>query len=74
MRTPPPPPPVPFAQRRRAMIEDPGRPLEPQQLGNLRAGRPAGPFVQREVPPHIAPGIPARPAAPPVRERPPNRG
>ncbi|HEV7521972.1 MAG TPA: DUF6600 domain-containing protein [Candidatus Angelobacter sp.] len=74
MRTPPPPPPVPFAQRRRAMIEDPGRPLEPQQLGNLKAGRPAGPFVQREVPPHIAPRIPARPAAPPVRERPPNHG
>jgi hypothetical protein len=72
MRTPPPPPTVPFIQRRQAMIEHPGRPLEPQQLGNLRVGKPAGPFLDREIPPHVAPVLPARPAAPPARERRPH--
>ncbi|MCU1255560.1 MAG: FecR protein [Candidatus Angelobacter sp.] len=79
MRTPPPPPPIPFTQRRQAMIEHPGRPLEPQQLGNLRAGRPAGPLLDREIPrhvapPHVGPKIPVRPVVPPARERPPRPG
>ncbi|MGZ4877068.1 MAG: DUF6600 domain-containing protein [Candidatus Angelobacter sp.] len=72
MRTPPPPPTVPFTQRRQAMIEHPGRPLEPQQLGNLRIGRPAGPLLDREIPPHVGPVVPSRPAAPPARERRPH--
>ncbi|MGZ4840302.1 MAG: DUF6600 domain-containing protein [Candidatus Angelobacter sp.] len=72
MRTPPPPPTVPFTQRRQAMIEHPGRPLEPQQLGNLRVGRPAGPLLDREIPPHVGPVAPSRPAAPPARERRPH--
>ena len=72
MRTPPPPPTVPFTQRRQAMIEHPGRPLEPQQLGNLRIGRPAGPLLDREIPPHVGPVVPSRSAAPPARERRPH--
>jgi len=54
-RTPPPPPSPSFEQRRPAMEEHPGRPLEPQQTENLRAGRPAGPMRDQEVPPHPAP-------------------
>jgi hypothetical protein len=71
MRTPPPPPVVPFVQRRQAMIAHPGRPLEPHQMANLRAGRPAGPVLDREFPPHIAPMVPARPAVPPPAPVPP---
>ena len=53
-RTPPPPERVPFAVQRPAMILHPGRPLEPQQLQNLRMGRGAGPMLDREFPPHVA--------------------
>ena len=53
-RTPPPPERVPFAVQRPAMILHPGRPLEPQQLQNLRMGRSAGPMLDREFPPHVA--------------------
>ena len=42
-RTPPPPQNLPFGTRQKAMQPDPGRPLEPQQVQNLRNGRPAGP-------------------------------
>ncbi len=51
-RTQPPPRALPFTVRRQAMQEHPGRPLEPQQRANLRAGRPAGPIRDREFPPH----------------------
>ena len=54
-RSAPPPPRVPFALEQRAMIPHPGRPLEPQQLENLRARRPVGPMLDREFPPHMAP-------------------
>jgi hypothetical protein len=54
-RTAPPPESVPFAQRQPAMQEHPGRPLEPQQRVNVQQGRPPGPMVDREVPPHAAP-------------------
>jgi hypothetical protein len=53
-RRPPPPSPVPFEQRQRAMIEHPGRPLEPQQIQNLLLGRPVGRMLDREFPPHPA--------------------
>ena len=53
-RTPLPPASVPFATRQKAIAEHPGRPLEPQQLQNLRAGRPAGPHRDPE-PPHPRP-------------------
>ncbi len=46
---------VPFEQKQPAMQEHPGRPLEPQQKSNLRAGQPAGPMQDREFPPHPAP-------------------
>ena len=64
---PPPPENVPFPQRQQAMQAHPGRPLEPQQVQNLRAGRPAGPMRDQEVPPHPAP---APRAAPPARAAP----
>ncbi len=40
---------VPFEARQKAIAEHPGRPLEPQQMQNLRAGRPAGPPRDREA-------------------------
>jgi hypothetical protein len=52
-RTPLAPRNVPFATRLRAMGSHPGRPLEPQQLRNLRAGRAAGPMRDHEFPPHL---------------------
>jgi hypothetical protein len=64
-KVPPPPPPVPFADRRPPMMEHPGRPLEPQQLDNLRAERPPGPMRDEEFPHHVAPVVPERPAPPP---------
>jgi hypothetical protein len=54
-RTAPPQSRLPFETRAPAMEIHPGRPLEPQQRENLRAGRPAGPQVDREFPPHPAP-------------------
>ena len=54
-RSTPPPPQVPFMQQRPSMNEHPGRPLEPQQLENLRGGRAAGSMQDREFPPHPAP-------------------
>jgi hypothetical protein len=65
-RSAPPTPPVSFAQRRGAMAEHPGRPLEPAQVENLRMGRPVGPMTDREFPPHIGQVIRER-AAPPMR-------
>ncbi len=43
---------VPLPEREKAMEGHPGRPLEPQQLRNLQAGKPAGPMRDREFPPH----------------------
>jgi hypothetical protein len=69
IRSTPPPPRVPFVEQRRFMSEHPGRPLEPHQLENLRAGRAAGLMQDREFPPHMAPVPRARPAPPPVPSR-----
>jgi hypothetical protein len=69
IRSTPPPAPVPFAQRRAAMAEHPGRPLEPGQVQNLRSGRPVGPMFDREFPPHPGPVIRER-AAPPRLSKP----
>jgi hypothetical protein len=68
-RIPPPPPRIPFMDQRRSMLEHPGRPLEPHQLDNLRAGRPAGPMLDREFPPHVAP-VPRERLAPPPPAQP----
>lgn len=46
---------APFSARQDAYKSDPGRPLEPQQMNNLRHGQPAGPTRDRENPPHPAP-------------------
>lgn len=67
-RRPAPPPAVPFPTRQRAMKPDAGRPLEPQQIDSLRAGKPVGPRRDAETPPHPAAARPApRPAAPAPR-------
>jgi hypothetical protein len=47
---------APFAARQDAYSSHPGRPLEPQQMDNLRAGKPAGPMQDKESPPHPAKG------------------
>jgi len=54
----------PFAVRQDAYSEHPGRALEPQQMNNLRAGKPAGPMQDKEVVPHPAKAQP-QPKAPP---------
>jgi hypothetical protein len=70
VRSPLPQAPVPFETRQKAISEHPGRPLEPQQMQNLRAGRPAGPHRDPE-PPHAQPRAPEkRPASPPERRKP----
>ena len=66
--TPPQPAQPSFNDQRRAIEEnDPGRPLGPQQMNNLRDGRPAGPPSQPEAAPHPPPAErpAARPAPPP---------
>ncbi len=64
-RSAPPPPAVPFVQRRPIMLEHPGRPLEPAQVEDLRAGRSAAPMRDIEFPRHPAPIAPIRPPIPP---------
>jgi hypothetical protein len=51
-RNPAPPQNPPFSQRQPAMQDHPGRPLEPQQVENIRRGQAAGPRQDREVPSH----------------------
>jgi hypothetical protein len=51
-RNPAPPQNPPFSQRQPAMQDHPGRPLEPQQVENIRRGNAAGPRQDREVPSH----------------------
>lgn len=67
-RSLPPPRDVPFTAHQPAYQQHPGRPLEPQQEQNIRAGQPAGPQRDREIAPHAPP--PPRPAprsAPPAK-------
>jgi hypothetical protein len=45
---------APYAARQDAYSSHPGRPLEPQQMNNLRAGKPAGPMQDKEAIPHPA--------------------
>jgi hypothetical protein len=45
---------APYAARQDAYSSHPGRPLEPQQMNNLRAGKPAGPMHDKETPAHPA--------------------
>jgi hypothetical protein len=71
-RSAPPPPEVPFEDRRQAMEEHPGRPLEPPQVGDLRSGRSVGPMRDSEFPPHPAPIVREAPRAepPPPKQHP----
>lgn len=82
IRTPPPPSNPPFAKEQPALQQHPGRPLEPQQVDNIRTGRPAGPMRDREIPPHTAAqqghGDKPAPASgkeakPPKQNKPPDR-
>jgi hypothetical protein len=50
-RRPPPPREPPFVERQKAMQPEPGRPLAPRQIDNLRQGKPAGPRQPPENPP-----------------------
>jgi len=45
---------APFAVRQDAYSSHPGRPLEPQQMNNLRQGKPAGPMRDKESLPHAS--------------------
>lgn len=63
-RTPTPPPKPPFENVQPALQQHPGRPLEPQQMDNIRRGNPPGPMRDREYAPHPTPeqGPPGKPA------------
>jgi Family of unknown function (DUF6600) len=64
-REPPPPQQPPFPERQKAMQPDPGKPLEPQQINNLREGKPAGPPRGQERPaPQARPTTPRVPPTP----------
>jgi hypothetical protein len=51
-KTAPPPQNPSFSQRQGPLQDHPGRPLEPQQVENIRRGQPAGQMHDREVPAH----------------------
>ena len=64
-RAVPPPTRPSFEQQRQAIQNsDPGRPLSPQQLNNLRENRPVGQPQMPEAAPHPAPGPPPPRSAP----------
>jgi uncharacterized protein DUF6600 len=70
----PPPPAVPFAQRQQALTANPGRPLEPAQVQQLRTAQPApqrAMIRQAQVPANPArPGGQVAPPVSPVRGNP----
>jgi uncharacterized protein DUF6600 len=68
-RTPPPPSRLPYEAKQPAMEQHPGRPLEPQQRDNIRAGRPAGPMRDQEVPAHAQPAPRSAPPERPARNQ-----
>jgi hypothetical protein len=69
-RAVPPPTRPSFDQQRQAIQNtDPGRPLSPQQLDNLRQNRPAGEPQMREAAPHPAPPPPAPQKGEPSSQR-----
>ncbi len=68
-RSEPPAPQPNFEQQRQAIERnDPGRPLGPHQVENIRNGRPAGPAQQPEVIGHAQPHAAPERSAPPARE------
>jgi hypothetical protein len=69
-RTPPPPQSPPFKAKEEALKAQPGKPLEPQQIQNVRAGRAAGPPQDKVIPPQkIAPTPPPKSQVPPPTGR-----
>lgn len=52
-RSQPPPSQPTFEEKQKAMESHPGRPLEPQQVDNMRQGRPVGQPQDREWPSHV---------------------
>lgn len=54
------------------MDEHPGRPLEPQQMDNLRRGQPAGQMRDRETPEHHEAAPSQRPQPQQQQSRQPN--
>ncbi len=75
-RAVPPPTRPSFDQQRQAIQSgDPGRPLSPQQLDNLRQNRPVGEPQMHEAAPHPAPAPPPaqRSAPAPQRSGPPQQ-
>ena len=71
-RAVPPPTRPSFEQQRQAIQNtDPGRPLSPQQLDNLRDNRPVGQPQMRESAPHPESAPPPRSSPPPQRSGPP---
>jgi hypothetical protein len=69
-KNPAPAPKPSFDTRQQAMQSHPGRPLEPQQMNNLRNGMPAGPQRDREMAPHSPPPHMAPSRAPQPQRRP----
>jgi hypothetical protein len=70
-RAVPPPTRPSFDQQRQAIQNtDPGRPLSPQQLDNLRENRPVGRSEVPEAAPHPAPAAPPRSEPAPARNAP----
>jgi hypothetical protein len=69
-RTPPPPEAPPFQAKEPALQEHPGKALEPQQVQNLRGGRPAGPPKDPETADHriVRPQPATPPAAAPTKQ------
>ncbi|MGO8791286.1 MAG: DUF6600 domain-containing protein [Terriglobia bacterium] len=51
-----------FSARQDAYASHPGRPLEPQQMNNLRSGKPAGPMQDKETISHPAAKPQSKPA------------
>jgi len=69
-RTEPQPVQPPFARQQEEIERnDPGRPLGPQQVENLRNGRPAGASPQPEPVQHPAPKPPPKPETKPVPKK-----
>ena len=72
-RSPPPPDAPPFKDQEKALQARPGRPLEPAQVNNVRAGKPAGPPKDSVMAPRkMAPAPKEPPKAPP--KEPPRGG
>ena len=66
-RNSPPPEKPAFEQRQPAIAQHPGRPLEPQQMQNLREGKPAGSQRDPEFPQHVQAAERGRPKSEPPR-------